>query len=58
MENDVQLFSLGNYMDDEWYQSLKRNRLAKKAFGFIFSLLSLEAPGNYPRRPVVSEYKL
>ena len=56
MENDVQLFSLGNYMDDEWYQSLKRNRLAKKAFDFIFSLLSLEAPGNYPRRQVVSGY--
>ena len=54
MENDVQIFSLGNYMDGEWYPSLRRNRLARKIFDFTFSLLSWEAPGNYPRRQVVS----
>ena len=34
----------------------EKNRLARKAFDFTFSLLSWEAPGNYPRRQVVSSW--
>ena len=30
MENDVQIFSLGNYMDGEWYPSLRRTGLPGK----------------------------